>query len=82
MDTNTKAAPVAYAGMLLASGANHRQRRKRNATTTAVKPVRPPSFTPAALSIYDVVLDVPNKAQKTCREKELQRKSLTSQQIG
>ena len=38
---------------------------KSKATTTAVKPVRPPAATPEADSIYGVVDDVPNAAPAT-----------------
>ena len=56
----TKAAPVAYAGIVLASGAKNKHSKKNIPTVTATRPVFPPSFMPAPDSIYEVVLDVPN----------------------
>ncbi len=49
--TNTNAGAVAIAGTMLSKGARKRKGRKRNAATTAVKPVRPPSSIPTADSI-------------------------------
>ena len=48
--------------MLCASGAKNKQAPNKTATTTAVKPVLPPSLIPAPLSIYEVVLEVPASA--------------------
>ena len=58
-----KIAPaVAYVGTICASGAKNIISKKQIPTTTAVKPVRPPTDTPATDSIYDVVVDVPSIA--------------------
>ena len=59
---NTKAGPVAKAGMLCANGAKIRHAKNSTATVTAVSPVFPPSLIPAPDSIYDVVFDVPINA--------------------
>ena len=59
---NTRAGPVAKAGMLCANGAKIKQAKNSTATVTAVNPVFPPSLIPAPDSIYDVVFDVPNNA--------------------
>ena len=45
------AGAVANAGMAPASGAKNRAARNSTATVTATSPVRPPAFTPAALSM-------------------------------
>ncbi len=50
-DTNTKAGAVAKAGIDIASGAKNSVSRNSTPTTTAVSPVRPPAWMPAALSI-------------------------------
>src|SRR5438876_692679 len=52
----TSTGAVASLGTIPTSGATSRQARNRIPTTTAVSPVRPPSETPAALSMY-VVFD-------------------------
>ena len=48
--TITKAGAVAALGMIPATGAKKHASRNRIATVTEVKPVRPPSETPAVLS--------------------------------
>src|SRR5690606_22385471 len=58
--TNRSAAAVAYCGIQPASGEKNSASRKQIAVTTEARPVRPPAVTPAALSIYEVVLDVPS----------------------
>ncbi|MNT35026.1 hypothetical protein D3C72_1710380 [compost metagenome] len=49
--TNSSAGAVAKAGTLAASGEKNSASRNRNATTMAVRPVRPPALTPAADSM-------------------------------
>ena len=49
--TNTIAGAVANPGIEVARGAKNRASKKRIATVTAVKPVRPPALTPDALSM-------------------------------
>lgn len=49
--TSTKAGAVAMAGMIESIGEKNIKGRNNNPATTAVKPVRPPSSTPAADSI-------------------------------
>ena len=48
--TVMSAGAVAKAGMAMKKGERKRERIKRTATVIAVRPVRPPSETPAALS--------------------------------
>ena len=60
--TMTRAGAVAKAGMAMKNGDKKRDRAKRMATQTAVRPVRPPSLTPVALSTKVVVVLVPMKA--------------------
>jgi hypothetical protein len=49
--TNSSAGAVAKAGIAVAIGANSRVNRNSTATVTAVSPVRPPAWMPAALSM-------------------------------
>lgn len=49
--TTISAGAVANDGIVKNSGAKNNAIAKKNAVETAVKPVRPPSATPAALSI-------------------------------
>ena len=49
--TNTSAGAVAKAGIAVATGANNSVSRNSTATVTAVRPVRPPAWMPAALSM-------------------------------
>jgi creatinine amidohydrolase/Fe(II)-dependent formamide hydrolase-like protein len=60
--TTMRAGAVAAAGTSPATGARNTQANRSTAVTTLVRPVRPPTLIPAALSTYVVVLDVPNKA--------------------
>lgn len=62
---NNKAGAVAKPGTDWARGAKNKQQINKKATTTAVKPVRPPAATPEADSIYGVVDEVPNAAPAT-----------------
>ena len=48
--TMTNAGAVAKAGIAIKIGARNSESAKNMATNTAVKPVRPPSLTPVALS--------------------------------
>ena len=61
--TTTNAGAVAAKGIALTNVAKNALMAKHTATTTLVKPVRPPAPIPAALSTYVVVLDVPKTAQ-------------------
>ena len=49
--TKRSAGAVAYAGIVVASGDRTIATMNRTPTVTAVSPVLPPAFTPAALSI-------------------------------
>ena len=49
--TKTSTGPVATSGTSTASGVNRMAARKSTPVTTDVNPVRPPSATPAALSM-------------------------------
>jgi hypothetical protein len=60
--TNTSAGAEAKATMGCSRGAGPRQARNSAATVTAVRPVRPPAWIPAQLSIRNVVVLVPNSA--------------------
>ena len=60
--TMTRAGAVAKAGMAMKNGDRKRDKAKRTATQTAVRPVRPPSLTPVALSTKVVVVLVPRTA--------------------
>ena len=53
---------VAAAGIERKSGEKKSATTKQQPTTKAVRPVRPPCATPAALSTYVVVVDVPSIA--------------------
>src|SRR5512145_1716576 len=55
--TMIKAGAVAIGGIAPATGAKNMARTKRAATVTAVSPVRPPSLTPVALSMYVTTVD-------------------------
>ena len=57
--------PVAAPGMARKIGEKKRATAKQRAITNEVSPVRPPSDTPEALSIYVVVVLVPNIAPAT-----------------
>ena len=46
--TITSAGVVAKAGIAIKKGARNRDRKNSTAVVTAVRPVRPPSLTPAA----------------------------------
>ena len=59
------------------SGSRKRERRKRTATTKAVKPVRPPSTTPAEDSTNVVTVEVPNTAPTVVPTESAKRASLT-----
>jgi hypothetical protein len=54
--------PVAHGGMEAKIGAKKSDRRKQKPVVIAVSPVRPPSATPAPLSMKAVTGDVPNRA--------------------
>ena len=56
------AGAVAADGTKATIGVMNRPMVKRRATTTLVRPVRPPSSMPAALSIYVVTVEVPRRA--------------------
>ena len=58
------AGAVAKDGMARKIGDRKRDRPKRIAVVRAVRPVRPPSETPEALSTKVVVVDVPRMAPK------------------
>jgi len=60
--TTTSAAAVAWAGMIENSGKKNAAIAKQNAVESAVKPVLPPSATPAEDSTKVVIVDVPNNA--------------------
>ena len=60
--TMINAGAVAAEGTLKNKGERNGAAKKQIATTRAVKPVLPPALTPAALSAYVVVFDVPNSA--------------------
>ena len=60
--TMMRAGAVAKAGIARKKGERNRERAKRTATVTAVRPVRPPSETPAALSTKVVVVETPRPA--------------------
>lgn len=49
--TRISAGPVAKGGMLAIRGVRNRERKKPAATVRAVRPVRPPSLMPLALSM-------------------------------
>ena len=49
--TKIRAGAVAAAGIACTKGAKNRVQRNKNPTTTLVKPVRPPTATPEALSM-------------------------------
>ena len=57
--------PVAAPGMARNKGENSRAIAKHKAIVNEVKPVRPPSETSEALSMYVVVVLVPNMAPAT-----------------
>src|SRR5215470_5984487 len=57
--TMINAGAVAMGGIAPATGEKNIARTKSAATVTAVKPVRPPSLTPVALSMYVTTVDVP-----------------------
>ena len=59
--TRTRAGAVAAKGTALTKVARKAEMAKQIATTTEVRPVRPPTPIPEALSTNVVVLDVPNK---------------------
>src|SRR5437899_12498396 len=52
--TTISAPAVAWGGTIAARGLKNRARKKPRAVTNDVSPVRPPTATPAALSIYVV----------------------------
>jgi len=54
--------PVAHGGIDAKIGAKKRDTKKQNPVVIAVSPVRPPSATPAPLSMKAVTGDVPSKA--------------------
>src|SRR6056297_520842 len=60
MATTTSAMWEAYSGTAAASGTTASAARNRRPTTSAVMPVRPPSSTPVADSMYVVTVDVPS----------------------
>ena len=60
--TTTKAGAVAAEGIALTKVERKALSAKQSATTTLVRPVRPPAPIPAALSTYVVVLEVPKSA--------------------
>ena len=60
--TTTRAGAVAKDGIAKKIGDKNRDRPNRIAATMAVRPVRPPSATPEALSTKVVVVEVPNTA--------------------
>ena len=60
--TITSAAVVAAEGIDRNKGEKNNATAKHTATTNAVRPERPPSATPDALSTYVVVVEVPNIA--------------------
>jgi len=60
--TTIRAGEEAAAGTMATTGAKKALSAKRIATTTEVRPVRPPAPIPAALSTYVVVLEVPKRA--------------------
>lgn len=63
--TMTRAGAVAKAGMAMKIGDRNRDRKKRTATVTLVRPVRPPSLTPEALSTKVVTVLVPMREPST-----------------
>ena len=75
--TRIKAGAVAALGIDPKSGSRKRERRKRMATTKAVKPVRPPSTTPAEDSTNVVTVEVPNTAPTVVPTESAKRASLT-----
>ena len=60
--TNTNTGVVAAAGIARNNGAKNSANRKQAPVTKAVSPLRPPSFTPAALSTYTATVLVPMAA--------------------
>ena len=60
--TATRAGAVAAKGTALTKVARNAEIAKQTATTTEVRPVRPPTPIPEALSTKVVVLEVPNRA--------------------
>ena len=60
--TIIKAGAVAALGINVANGAKTNATRKSSPVVTAVRPVRPPSPIPAALSTYEVIVLVPISA--------------------
>ena len=60
--TITSAGAVAKAGIARKIGAKNKLRKKRTAAVTAVRPVRPPTATPALLSTKVVTVEVPSRA--------------------
>ena len=63
--TMNRTGPVAAAGIARNNGEKKRAAAKQTAMTNDVRPVRPPSETPEALSIYVVVVLVPHMAPAT-----------------
>ena len=57
--TNTNTGAVAAAGIAKKKGAKNSEMRKQTPVIKEVKPLRPPSFTPAALSTYTATVLVP-----------------------
>eukprot|EP00968_Pinguiococcus_pyrenoidosus_P009597 scaffold744_cov240-Pinguiococcus_pyrenoidosus.AAC.4 len=57
--TTTRIGAVAVAGTRLKSGAKKSEQRKKMPTKTAVRPVRPPSLMPAALSTWMMMGEQP-----------------------
>jgi len=62
--TRINAGAVAEAGTIRKRGARNRERTNIVAVERAVKPVRPPTATPEALSTYEVTVLVPRMAPK------------------
>ncbi len=62
--TRTNAGAVAETGTIRKRGARNRERTNMVAVERAVKPVRPPTATPEALSTYEVTVLVPRMAPK------------------
>ena len=60
--TITSAGAVAKAGIARKIGAKNKLRKNRTAAVTAVRPVRPPTATPALLSTKVVTVEVPSRA--------------------
>ena len=57
--TKTRTGAVAAAGIAKKNGAKNKAIKKQIPVVNAVKPLRPPSFTPAALYTYTATVLVP-----------------------